>query len=153
MGRASRRPHRTWGKIEVVCPVCSTVRPVSKNSLYVTRLPRDDQDRPIRKCRSCSKRIQYATWFTGPYTGDPSKTRRQEQRIWAIRYLGGKCLGCGLAYDGANACVFDFHHRDPSEKSFNFSQRRYSRERVRAECDKCDLLCANCHRARHADRY
>ena len=46
------------------------------------------------------------------------------------------------------ACCYDFHHRTPNEKDFEISQRLYilSFEELTAEADKCDLLCANCHR-------
>lgn len=147
------RAKRNWGKLTVVCPVCETERQVSKNSLYITKLPNDALGRTIRKCRSCSKREHYATWFSGPYVPDHSITRRQEQRVWCIRYLGGACGRCRYAYDGQNAPAFDFHHRDPAQKDFVISGRRYSRERVRAELDKCELLCAICHRLEHANRY
>jgi len=41
----------------------------------------------------------------------------------------------------------DFHHRDPSTKSFSVSQtRHYSLAVTLAEIEKCDLYCANCHR-------
>lgn len=58
---------------------------------------------------------------------------------------GGKCIRCG--YD---RCLrsFAFHHRDPASKSLELDIRHCanrSLERLRAEADKCDLLCANCH--------
>ncbi len=48
--------------------------------------------------------------------------------------------------------VLEFHHRDPRSKEFAIGSDGIprSRERVRAELAKCDLLCANCHRERHA---
>jgi hypothetical protein len=75
--------------------------------------------------------------------------RRAEIRRRAIEYLGGKCQRCGYA-----ECpeALDFHHRDAARKDFGISSRGYTRswDRVRAELDKCDLLCANCHREIHA---
>lgn len=56
---------------------------------------------------------------------------------------------CGMDFDGECTALFDFHHRDPSRKSFQLniaSLDRYSREKVVKEAKKCDLLCANCHR-------
>jgi len=67
----------------------------------------------------------------------------------AIEYLGGKCLDCGLEYNN-NSWLFDFHHRDPSDKEWNWGNRRTSNwEKLKTEIDKCDLLCSNCHRTRH----
>lgn len=73
--------------------------------------------------------------------------RQRELKIKAIEYLGGKCKKCG--YDGISA-VFDFHHRDPAEKDFSWGNKRTSNwENLQKELDKCDLLCANCHREIH----
>jgi len=56
---------------------------------------------------------------------------------------------------GYNKCLeaLEFHHRNPSEKEFNVSSKGHSRswERVKKEIEKCDLLCANCHREIHAE--
>ena len=43
--------------------------------------------------------------------------------------------------------ALQFHHVDPSAKSFSLSERGLARslERARAEVAKCVLLCANCH--------
>lgn len=62
----------------------------------------------------------------------------------AVAYKGGKCARCNGVF---HYCVYDFHHRDPKNKSFNVkTMTRYKWERVQEELDKCDLLCANCHR-------
>lgn len=71
--------------------------------------------------------------------------RRLELKFKAVQYKGGKCEQCG--YIGCIA-AFDFHHLDPSLKSFAVSTNPHTRswERVKEEVDKCLLLCANCHR-------
>lgn len=65
----------------------------------------------------------------------------------AIEYLGGACADCGL-----RTCVvdvYDFHHVNPSEKTSTIRDlRNRSWETIKAELDKCVLLCANCHRIR-----
>jgi hypothetical protein len=61
---------------------------------------------------------------------------------------------CGLDFDGECTAIFDFHHRDASEKLFNLNKNsinRYSLPVIREEAAKCDLLCANCHRLVHWD--
>ena len=68
-----------------------------------------------------------------------------------VKYLGGECLHCGLVANPCNLPVFDFHHRDPSQKNFRIGSRINSAwQKMRSELDKCDLLCANCHRLIHA---
>lgn len=70
-------------------------------------------------------------------------------KLKAIEYLGGKCVNCG--YQGCPA-AFDFHHRDPSLKDMSISVmlRRHSYwDELKIELDKCDLVCATCHRELH----
>lgn len=74
---------------------------------------------------------------------------RKRLKIRAVAYLGGSCTKCGYS-----RCVdaMDFHHRDPTTKDFQIGAGGvYHRfEIVKLELDKCDLLCANCHRELHA---
>lgn len=59
---------------------------------------------------------------------------------------------CGLKHDQKNTSVFDFHHRNSKEKSFNLNSNiigNKSIKEVYKEADKCDLLCSNCHRLHH----
>jgi len=48
------------------------------------------------------------------------------------------------------SCVMDFDHRDPTAKKYNVSQMlyRFSWKKIQDEIEKCDLVCANCHRIR-----
>ena len=74
---------------------------------------------------------------------DYKKKRHDDFKDWAIEYLGGECLGCGLKY---YPWQYDIHHIDPREKKFEFNQMRYkSWEEIEAELDKSILLCKNCH--------
>lgn len=77
------------------------------------------------------------------------KKRRKKIRKMAIEILGGKCVNCG--YDRCSDAL-DIHHRNSSEKDFGISARGYTRswEKIKDELNKCDLLCANCHRELHA---
>ena len=80
---------------------------------------------------------------------DVANTRklRNEKKIKAIEYLGGKCMKCGGEFQ---PCVFDFHHRNPAEKEHKIGTLcSRSWENIVKELDKCDLLCANCHRIEH----
>ena len=75
------------------------------------------------------------------------KNRIQRLKEMAVEYLGGKCIKCGY-----NKCIWalDFHHRDPNEKEFAIG-KYFSRSwnNLKRELNKCDLLCANCHRETH----
>lgn len=75
--------------------------------------------------------------------------RRHRVREMAVEYKGGKCELCGYA-----RCMgaLEFHHRDPSKKDFGISMNGLTRAwtKVKAEVEKCVLVCANCHREIHA---
>lgn len=61
----------------------------------------------------------------------------------------GECVDCGER----GREVLDYHHLDPTTKSFLLSRSAnggYSRKKILEEAKKCILLCANCHRRRHA---
>lgn len=74
--------------------------------------------------------------------------RRRVIRRACIEALGGKCMRCRKSYPDA---VFDFHHRDPSDKYRDPSGmiENNSIKIIAIEVSKCDLLCANCHRIEH----
>jgi hypothetical protein len=72
-----------------------------------------------------------------------AKRRRQEFKAKYIEYLGGKCCRCGYS-----KCprALTFHHRNREHKERELSAMLdWSWERVRAELDKCELVCFNCH--------
>jgi len=67
--------------------------------------------------------------------------RRYKQE--AVAYKGGKCVNCGY-----NKCLgsMDFHHLDCSQKDPDWEKmRNRPLEKIKAELDKCVLVCRNCH--------
>lgn len=57
---------------------------------------------------------------------------------------------CKYCEENHPACL-DFHHRNPTDKDRAISQamRAFSLERLISEVEKCDIVCANCHRKLH----
>ena len=77
------------------------------------------------------------------------KLRHISRKIELINLMGGKCCLCG--YD-KNYAALDFHHVNPSEKSFQLDARHLSNcstASILEESKKCILVCANCHRELH----
>lgn len=68
-----------------------------------------------------------------------------------IAYKGGKCQNpnCPCKGEDLPPYAFDFHHRDPTKKDFTVSGKSCSFEKLKAEVDKCDLLCKICHQKVH----
>src|ERR1700674_2170899 len=77
-----------------------------------------------------------------------SKSSAQQKKHQLVIYKGGKCQDCNGTFPD---CCFDFDHCDPREKSFCIAAS-YGKPLtiLMAEVDKCDLVCANCHRIRTA---
>lgn len=77
---------------------------------------------------------------------------RRKRMLRLIDHKGGMCIKCG--YDKC-AGALDFHHRDPSMKRFNLTVKNMTKawHIILAEVEKCDLLCANCHREEHSTEW
>lgn len=73
---------------------------------------------------------------------------RKRTKERSLTYMGGKCIICG--YDKCNRAL-EFHHLDPSTKSFGIGSDGYkhSWEVIKKELDKCILVCSNCHAEIH----
>jgi formate-dependent nitrite reductase cytochrome c552 subunit len=91
--------------------------------------------------------------------------RNREQEIFRVRarqhgttemlreWRQVPCADCGGRFEPHQ---MDFDHRDPSSKLFNLAAGRamlMSTSKLRAEADKCDVVCANCHRLRTRQRW
>lgn len=76
-----------------------------------------------------------------------SRRRRIRIKSELIAARGGRCEDCG--YD-RTVWALEFHHRVAATKEFSLGGFLGSIERARLEADKCFLVCANCHRIRHA---
>jgi transposase-like protein len=70
--------------------------------------------------------------------------RRRKVKEILVAEAGGKCVVCGYS---RHMAALQFHHLDPSRKSFGLGVRGVTRSLVslRKEAAKCVLLCANCH--------
>lgn len=72
----------------------------------------------------------------------------EKYRQWVRGLKEGKaCIDCG---EPDTRCL-DWHHADPATKEFGLAQGGYrGKQAVLQEIAKCIILCANCHRKRHA---
>lgn len=72
-------------------------------------------------------------------------------KIKAVEYKGGSCRHCGGRFPYP---AMHFHHRNPAEKDVNWTKLRLrSWDKIVAELDKCELLCANCHAVVHSSEW
>jgi hypothetical protein len=76
------------------------------------------------------------------------KMRKILEKIRTIK--SQPCHDCKNVY---HPCVMDFDHRPGTVKFKNVSKMiGYAWWRIQQEIDKCDIVCANCHRIRTENR-
>ena len=79
-----------------------------------------------------------------------NKEIRERNNEYVYNYLlQNPCMQCGQS----NILTLDFDHRDRRDKFMGICQmigEGYSINNIRQEIEKCDVLCANCHRIKTA---
>ena len=76
--------------------------------------------------------------------------RCRRNKMQLILHFGGRCMDCSMELVDYPECA-DFDHVR-GEKKFDLSAKSWSYARLLVEAEKCDLVCANCHRKRTAQR-
>lgn len=81
-----------------------------------------------------------------------AKQQTQEMRAHVDEVKSTPCTDCGESYP---PWVMDLDHRDPEDKVADVSKLTSSGNwaKLLAEIEKCDVVCANCHRQRTHDRH
>lgn len=80
------------------------------------------------------------------YMNEYMKKRYRERRALAFFILGNKCVECGTTEN------LQIDHIFPFEKAFNFGKLWNINEKdFRAELNKCQLLCKDCHKKKSAE--
>jgi hypothetical protein len=84
------------------------------------------------------------------------KVKSAEHRSKVIKYIqqlkqDTVCMDCGIDYP---YWIMEFDHRPGVKKVGNISMmyKTHSFEEVKAEIEKCDVVCSNCHKDRTRSR-
>ena len=78
-------------------------------------------------------------------------TKDRRSKLSAIKVSLG-CADCGEHFEDCPA-ILEFDHRPDTEKSFNIGRSiKKSWDAIIAEVEKCNVVCANCHRRRTIER-
>lgn len=116
--------------------------------MYHTRTGKGRFDASKFHCIKCLKREALKPDVMCPECAQGKNSFKN--RVKVLELFGSKCADCGFTSPVKE--VFDLHHLNPSTKDPGWDKMyRYSWARVLTEIRKgVVLLCANCHRIRHA---
>ena len=127
--------------------VCSKCKVEKSLTFFNQRIAaKDGSSSYCKQCNSESLKNHY--YSNKEYYYNKSRNYYLELKEWFINYKQTlKCSKCGES----RHWVLDFHHKDPSIKDGTIAQMliNSSKEKLLQEIDKCDVLCANCHRDLH----
>jgi hypothetical protein len=106
-------------------------------------------------CHRLRSRKQHRQWLASrtPVVSPRIDEHRARWRYNADLLDQLRSVPCADCRGRFAQCAMDFDHRDPSTKSRGVTRMiSGSTERMLAEVDKCDIVCANCHRLRTLER-
>lgn len=125
------------------CVTCKTEKPLDEFNKLAKSL---DGKQP--RCRDCHKRMYLANREShiARVNARSKKVRKKLlDYVWELKRK--PCSDCGMSYHPV-AMDFDHVRGVKSRDIGKLIQREPSLERLHEEIDKCDLVCANCHRVR-----
>jgi len=135
------------------CLQCSPFKMRSKNTRDIPtskRCPRCTEELPEEAFgrRKGSHRNGRLMPYCKRCTAQEGIERQRRLKQLCVTYKGGQCCRCGYS---KSLAALDFHHRDPTQKDFSISRYGLTSwsAQLQSELDKCELLCANCHREAH----
>ena len=81
-----------------------------------------------------------------------ARQRERDMLEWCWQVKDRPCMDCGNSY---SPWVMEFDHRNPEDKSGNINQiiQKGNWDTLKQEIEKCDVVCANCHRERTAKMF
>ena len=112
-------------------------------------------------CKKC-----YSVYMKKYYNNNPDIYNRHKNELvknndmaWTektnailLSKLASGCMDC----KETDLIVLELDHRDSSQKKYKISDVRRTKIKIEdfiAEVDKCDVVCANCHRRRTAKQF
>jgi hypothetical protein len=92
-------------------------------------------------CKECHNRWARAWRSKNREKVNSSAVNRYNELKVFIDSFKTPCVKCGES----RLYVIQFHHINPTDKSFSIAHETYGRETTEAEIKKCVCLCSNCH--------
>ncbi len=129
---------------------------VCKETKALTEFSYKDKAKGVLQshCKSCQKVISRAHYAANTESHKQAVYENKRERLPVLRayvndyLLTHPCVDCGET----DIVVLDFDHVRgvKSLEVTTMVNTGYSLETIKAEIEKCEIRCANCHRRRHA---
>jgi hypothetical protein len=131
------------------CYRCGELKPV--HEFAWRRKKRDQRDSFCRPCRSAYGREHYEA-NRQRYIDQAAEVKRRlrrERTLYLIEYFKAHpCVDCGEA----DPIVLEFDHLRDKSFAIGRALTRRRWEAILEEMEKCEVVCANCHRRRTSQR-
>ena len=138
--------------IEKACTKCAILK-----NLADFHIRKKSKDGRASWCRECFKKhwekryYEKHEHYRNSHNMSREKLREQNARKVFEYLTKHPCINCGES----DPIVLEFDHRKRDDKigSVSVMIRNSSWERIEFEIQKCDVLCANCHRRKTAAQF
>ena len=113
------------------CEYCKRLYPVNYFGVALTTSEKVYRRRKCRNCYRTTKQVLIRRYYK-----------------WLSEYKKQRgCSKCKVT----DPRILDFHHKNDKNKLFTVGgfRRSVGFARIKKEVDKCDVVCANCHRIMH----
>lgn len=126
------------------CSKCGEVKPIE-----MFHNDKNGRDGHKNYCKSCqsemskqhrARNLERITVYQAKYRAE-NRERQEKERKDKYNALKTPCVKCGET----RTWVIQFHHIDPSTKSFNITEGGSKNKDIASEVKKCVCLCSNCH--------
>ena len=130
-----------------VCSECKQNKPLecfSKNA--------NKKDLLSSHCKECHKILRRNHYLKNK-DKILSQVKKNKKNFfeWYKSLKNSPCKDCGVSYPHY---VMEFDHLYNKKFQLSYaSKENYSKKKVLSEIEKCELVCANCHRARTFKRF
>lgn len=125
------------------CPSCQSEKPIDEFGKHAAR--KDGRQSICKRCDREKKNALYAK-NPGVYKKLVKETKRRKAEWFANLKRGLKCSRCG----DERWYLIEFHHRnDKNDHVSEMVSNNVGKSRILKEIEKCDPLCANCHKEVH----
>jgi hypothetical protein len=131
------------------CSKCKALKPPVEFAWH--RKARGERDCYCRPCRAAYKRAHYLTYrqrYIDQATARKSRLILQRTRFLIEYFRTHPCRDCGET----DPVVLEFDHLRDKQFDIGAALWRRNWESILAEMEKCEVVCANCHRRRTSRR-